>query len=196
LSDYRFDVFVSYARHGTSGQWVNEHFREILCDRLADELPDEPRVFLDTDMRVGVAWPAEIREALHRSKVMISVLSAPYFSSSWCKSELRTILERERLCGLPRPGQHPGLIIPLSYGDGEAYWPEVHARQLRSVKDFAYVGPAFRQSEKYMRFQDFAMELAAQIAALLSTVPEWSPDWPILEVPASAPPVAVLPGRQ
>jgi hypothetical protein len=80
----------------------------------------EPKLFVDEDnIETGDRWPDSLRDALKASRCMVCVWSPSYFQSSWCVSEWRRFLARERRLNL----HSHGLIAPLRFHDGE-HFPE------------------------------------------------------------------------
>ncbi|HEX3649800.1 MAG TPA: TIR domain-containing protein [Pseudonocardiaceae bacterium] len=185
MAGYTFDVFVSYSRHGSVGKWLLNHFYPKLKDCLADQIAPAPTVFLDRTMRRGAAWPDEIRNALGRSKIMVAVLTPPYFVSPWCMAELSSMFAREEMLGLANPARPQGLIYPLLYSDSVNF-PE-EPRLHRSWWDFKELNtpePVFQQSPQWPDFHRRVTAFATDLVELLQQVPEWQPDWPLVEPPA------------
>jgi TIR domain len=63
----------------------------------------------------AVHWPSDLQAALRHSKIMIQLLTPPYFTSPWCMAELRCMQAREELLGLAGPEISQGLIYPILY---------------------------------------------------------------------------------
>jgi hypothetical protein len=183
VSGYEYDVFISYSRRGSAPKWLMNNFLPSLIDCLIDELGPEPTVFLDTSMPRGVHWPAQLEKALRCSKIMIAVLSAPYFVSSWCMAEWKNMEAREDLLGLASAQQPQGLIYPIRYSDSLKF---EGAKQLRSWWDFKGLdnpNKGFQESRDWHPFQQRVRECAQDLAELLDQVPPWRPDFPVIERP-------------
>ncbi|HEX4721407.1 MAG TPA: toll/interleukin-1 receptor domain-containing protein [Pseudonocardiaceae bacterium] len=184
MSGYEFDVFISYSRRGSAQKWLLNHFYPRLQERLADEIAPAPRVFVDKGMERGVDWPYQLEKALHRSKILVAVLSPPYFTSAWCMAELSNMLAREKFLGLASPDRPQGLIYPILYADSINF-PDI-AELKRSWWDFkglAIPDMIFQESRDWIPFYRKLTEFAQDLVELLKQVPEWQPDWPAVVRP-------------
>lgn len=127
---YQYDFFLSYSRSANpaASEWV----RRLLAPALRHELQmehDTPgeRLFLDEDsIEPGAPWPELLAGAALRSKVLVAVLSPPYFRSHWCVSELDTFLHRDA-------GARRSMVVPLQVWDGDHYREDVKQLQLYSA---------------------------------------------------------------
>lgn len=187
--DYEFDVFVSYSRSaGHVSAWVRNHFYPALKGCLEDET-GKAEIFLDQqlDERFGVPWPDRLATSLGRSRLLVPVLSAPYFRSPWCTAEWATMEEREE------QAQAEGLIFPVVFADGTSFPEPVRRRQLhQEFKNYNVPYPKYQESEAYPYFHQEVQRLAQLIATRLAEVPDWCADWPALRPPPAATPT---PGR-
>jgi TIR domain-containing protein len=184
VSGYEFDVFVSYSRRGCAQQWLMNHFLSRLENCLFDQGADAPKVFFDRSMRKATHWPSELQQALHRSKIMIAVLTPPYFRSPWCVAELRSMRQREKMLGLADPGRPQGLICPILYSDSDWFAPEEGLnRSWWDFKALATPDPVFQESRDYPSFHRLVSEFAADLVSLLDQVPPWRADWPLIDPP-------------
>jgi hypothetical protein len=50
---YEHDLFISYRRRGDVKGWVQNHFCPRLREGLTNELPWEPKIWLDVDQEEG-----------------------------------------------------------------------------------------------------------------------------------------------
>lgn len=184
MSGYQFDVFISYARRGSAQKWLMNHFLSKLEDCLVDQGAKSPKVFFDKTMRKGVHWPSELQKALHHSKIMIAVLTPPYFDSRWCRAELRSMYAREKLLGLADTGQPQGLIYPILYSDSQNFPTEDSLnRSWWDFKSLATPEPVFQESRDWPSFHKLVTEFAEDIVDLLDQVPPWRADWPLIDPP-------------
>jgi hypothetical protein len=180
MSDYGYDIFLSYSRRGgNAARWVQTHLVEVLTKCLEDELGRTPKVFLDTRMETGTKWPLELERGLRRSRMLLAVLSPLYFKSEWCLAEWESMALREHSVGMTSPEAPNGLIFPLVYSDGESFPESARERQSRSVKDWGYPYPQFASSLAYLDFHDEMKSVAAELGAQLEAVPAWREGWPI-----------------
>ncbi|MFJ3670109.1 TIR domain-containing protein [Streptomyces sp. NPDC090106] len=184
--DYEFDVFVSYSRSaGNVCEWVWNHFYPALKRCLEDEI-GKAEIFIDRQLEehIGTPWPDQIASSLGRSKLLVPVLSAPYFQSPWCTAEWATMEEREQRV------QGNTLILPVVFADGTSFPAEVQRRQLhREFKDYNVPYPKYQESEAYPHFHKEVQRLSELIAGRLAEVPDWCADWPALRPPAATAPV-------
>ncbi len=102
------DVFVSYARidnqpvPGSERGWISL-FRSTLIPTLGPKLARKCDVFIDTQMQRTKAYPAQLKDALDRSGVLLVFLSSAYLKSKWCR------WEREQFLGDGTAGDRPVL---------------------------------------------------------------------------------------
>lgn len=184
VSGYKYEVFISYSSCGSAPKWLLNHFHPKLKECLADQIAPAPRVFLDKTMSRGVEWSEELRRALHHSKILIALLSPPYFESPWCMAELRTMHAREKMLGLATSDNPQGLIYPILYSDSKNFPKEEGL--LRSWWDFKELATpelVFQESRDWVPFHRKVTEFAMDLVELLKQVPEWQPDWPVIEQP-------------
>jgi hypothetical protein len=179
---YEYEVFLSYARSQTDGQWVRNHFAQQLEYRLNDVTRDRVRISWDHQMESGVSWPDELKRRLRCSRLLVAVWSPEYFRSAWCMAEWRSFRERELKLGLFNVDQPRGLIYPIRYSDGEHFHSEAQRTQCK--KDFSslnYPFLVFQKSEKFLDFDDLVRDMASEIAQRLNQIPTWRDDFPIVE---------------
>jgi hypothetical protein len=183
VSGYKFDLFISYSRYGSVQKWLLNHFYKKLCECLADQFAPPPRVYLDRGMARAVHWPSDLQTALLHSKIMIQLLTPHYFTSAWCMAELRSMQAREKLLGLAGPEISQGLIYPILYSDSENFPIEERQRSWLDFKEFAHPDPVYQQTTEFVHFHRKVNELASDLVQLVRQVPDWQPDWPIVEKP-------------
>src|SRR5688572_8465137 len=100
MSDYAYDVFLSYHCKEPVLGWVREQFQPTLEEWLTQELARDAKIFLDaTDIGTGDTWPVRLQHALQRSRVLVPVFSPTYFRRPWCVAELYSMRAREDLLG-------------------------------------------------------------------------------------------------
>jgi hypothetical protein len=173
VSDYEFDVFVSYRRKGNPLHWVRNHFFPRLRDCLDDHLEKEPNLFIDEQMEIGSIWPDRLEDALSRTKILVSVYSPQYFRSRWCLAEWQSMADREKLLG------HKGLIYPVLFSDSENFPSFARERVWRDLKKWNLPDPSFQQSPNWHGFHQQVEDIAIDLDRLLKVVPDWRPDWPV-----------------
>lgn len=176
-TDYVYDVFLSYKRHDQTMDWTRK-VQEKLDFWLSQEIQRPVKMFRDVDsIDVGDRWPNKLKEGLKLSKCMVGVWSPLYFQSSWCVSEWRSFLQREKIVGL----DSHGLIAPVRFHDGEHFPPEARAVQSLDFRPYASSLPAFWNSPRSLELEDQIKILASAVARILKTVPPFRTDWPIVE---------------
>jgi hypothetical protein len=192
VAAYEHEIFVSYRRTDTIGRWVKNHFVPRLSLRLDELAPQNIRIFCDFKMQSGTKWPDELKLKLRRSGLLLSIWSADYFRSEWCVAELRSFRRREELLGRFNAAQPQGLVYPVRYADGDYYDPE--AKQTQWRRDFSqlnYPDDAFRDSSKYMEFDDLIKDTATELVLQLQNLPPWQDNFPI-EEPAPLQPTNMM----
>ncbi|WP_268244607.1 toll/interleukin-1 receptor domain-containing protein [Actinokineospora fastidiosa] len=176
-------MFISYCRHGSVQKWLMNHFHPKLRDCLADQVAPAPKVYVDRTMRRGVHWPSDLRHAVRHSKIMVQLLTPGYFQSPWCMAEWRSMQERQKVLGLANLDFPQGLVYPILYSDSDNFPDEGRQLSWWDFKEFGYPELVYQESRDFIHFHRKVAELAADLAALLRQVPEWQPDWPIVEAP-------------
>jgi len=183
VSDYQFDLFISYSRVGSVRKWLMNHFHAKLMDCLADQVAPSPRIYVDHEMPRAVHWPSSLQNALRHSKVMVQLLTPHYYESEWCLAELRSMQARERLLGLAGTEIPQGLIYPILYSDSENFPLSERQRSWVDFKEYAHPDPVYQQTADFINFHKRMRQLAADLVELVRQAPEWRPDWPVIERP-------------
>jgi hypothetical protein len=183
VSGYQHDVFISYSRRGSARKWLMNNFYKKFQECLADQLAHPPEVFIDWGMERGVHWPSRLEKALHRSKIMVAVLTPPYFESPWCRAEMESMRARERMLGLGGVDHPQGLVYRILYSDSANFPLEAREFSWWDFKAFSTPEPVFQESRDWVPFHHEVTAFAEDLAALLPQVPEWQADWPAIERP-------------
>jgi hypothetical protein len=183
VSGYHFEVFISYPGRSSVARWLMNHFYPKFKECLADQVAPAPRVFVDKGMSRGVDWSAVLGKALLHSKIMVPLFTPPYFESRWCMAEWESMRARERLLGLASADRPQGLVYPILYSDSNNFPDAAKAISRWDFKKLAIPEPVFQKSRDYIRFHRKVTELAEDLVELLKEVPEWQPDWPVIEPP-------------
>lgn len=171
---YRYDLFLSYRRAGNVELWVQNHLRPVLDECLTDHVGHPPRIFIDTGIQTGSRWPASLRHALRRSRILVPVLSAGYFKTPWCRAEWSTFADREKSCGGVAL-----LIYPILHSGMRALPAEALERQLADFRQWNFPYPQFRQNQRYLSFHRAIETVADELAQRCSQAPEWTQNWPV-----------------
>lgn len=176
---YEFDVFISYKRTSLAREWLQKYFVPKLESFLTDSLPTPPRVFVDErNIEHGAIWRTEISNALKRSKCLVAVLNAPYFTSQYCRAEWQSFVKREVI--LNATGT---LIKPVQFYDGEHFDPSAHARQIIDMRPWATSAPAFPETREFLIFEQAVKGLAALLSDTHGPIlmPATYQDWPVVD---------------
>ena len=176
---YEFDVFLSYTRQANAGEWVKNHFHPVLYEALDNHMPREPEIFIDYEMGTGIDWPKKLETSLQRSRLVVAVLSPPYFRSKWCVAEWKTMSEREKTLGYATNANPEMLIHPVVYADGTHFPGYAQRNQSYDLSTWNYPYPQFRESRDYLKFHNAVYDFAADLAPKIDTVPPWQDTWPV-----------------
>jgi hypothetical protein len=100
--------------------------------------------------------------------------------------------ERQRLLKRVAHGSSTRLVYPVVLkGRIEDFPPEAQDTQCRDMRKWnSSVGP-FSQCPAYVEFQHQVAATALDLVSLLRSVPDWQPNWPVVDNPK--PPALVPP---
>ena len=128
----RYDAFLSYC-HGGRDAKLAERLQTLLENYRLPGSGRRLRVFRDnTELPAGCDLGGELRNALERSRYLISVCSEKTKNSKWCMEEIRLFRELHR-------GSEENLLILLVGGEPEAVIP----KQLRTREDGTPLEPLY-----------------------------------------------------
>lgn len=183
---YQYDIFISYKRNDLGRQWLQRQFIPELKKRL-ESLHGPVNIFLDESVQEGAIPRQAVLQALQQAKILMPILSPPYFQSHWCSAEWKTFEARELAAGLI-DGCH-SLRIPIRWRDCEKYDTLMgdSAPKPRDFHEFRHTEEGWRKSEKFTQFEEEVDKLADLLACLLPLVHRHDPDWPLVTPEASTP---------
>lgn len=183
---YQYDIFISYKRSDFGKEWLQGQFIPELSKRL-ESLHGPIRFFLDDNIQEGAIPRPAVLQALQHAKILMPILSPPYFQSDWCSAEWKTFEAREDAAGLI-DGCH-SLRVPIRWRDCEDYDTKMGdmAPKPRIFNEFRHVEAGWRKTEKFAQFEDEVDGLAELLARLLPKVHEHNPDWPLMTPQNCAP---------
>ncbi len=174
---YLYDVFISYKRGKINEQWLSEIFLPFFKEYLNDNLPHEPKIFIDTSaLTPGVDFSNELFRNLMYSKCMVSIWSPPYFRrSEWCVKEFLTMKYKQEHHKLGADTVPRTLIWPVLYRDIDPFPELAHHISYLDYSDFNVVGEAFFKSDKFLKFQEKLQADICSIADIINNVPDMDP---------------------
>jgi hypothetical protein len=180
---YKYDIFLSYTRSAGAGAWVREHFYRALKNSLTHEMSRDPIIFADWGQETGISWPDNLAAALQESRIMVSVISAPYFRSSWCMAEWDTMQQRQELLRLGTPKNPIVLTHPVVFADGKHFPLEVRRIQHIDLSAWGYDLPyeTYSRCPAYLDFLQAVRGFAQKLVDRIDNVPKWQSDWPIMK---------------
>jgi hypothetical protein len=177
---YEYDVFISYQRsEPLVPAWVRNHFHPRLSELLNSNLDREVKVFYDDKMPPGVRWPAQLRTALLRTRVLVPVCSPKYFTNEWCLAEWHSMAEREVLVGRTCGEAPRRLIYPVIFCDSRNFPDYARERHMRDLKRWNLPYEHFQTTPAYLDFHQAVEQIAEELEELIELAPEWRPDWPV-----------------
>jgi len=182
---YEYDVFLSAASETPVGEWVDNHFLGMLRIHLGNEMPPErkPRVFWFKEQETGIHWKENLQKILPRSRILVSVLSPHYFRSEWCMAEFESMREREKMLRMGSVEYPDGLIYPVLFSDGEFFEGVRRVAMIKDLSKWRYHWPQFRDSEKYLGFDEEMRTVGSELVKQIMKSPDWEKDFPVIMKP-------------
>jgi hypothetical protein len=189
MSDYDFDVFLSYKRNELIMPWIIEVEKRLTYWLTQDLGGYEAKIFFDKkSIEPGSIWPKRLQDGLKKSRCMVGIWSPEYFRSKWCVSEWRTFQEREKILGF----DSGGLIIPLRFHDGEWFPDDAQQYQSFDISKHTSTSPSFWETARADELDQKIREFSAKLAIKIRNAPAFCPDWPVLESePVPVPPTSL-----
>lgn len=180
---YRYDVFVSYKREASDHALVTPWLREVLIRIefwLRQELGGQRvNFFFDEDsIEVGEDWPNAIQDALLSAKCLLPIWLPTYFHSSWCLSEWKSFLLREKLIASTKQ-KSPKLIVPIKFCDGESFPEEAQRVQQLDLSRYTGTTSAFWSTQRADELDQRIKKFSPILARAVTNAPPYDPDWPI-----------------
>jgi MinD-like ATPase involved in chromosome partitioning or flagellar assembly len=172
LSDYIYDVFISYHSNDLITAWATNEFLPLFSYWLSEQLARDAQVFLDrTRVNPGEDWAPTLERALTGSRCLVPLWTPLYFRSQNCMRELRTFMRHR-----------PDAIVPLALHGMDAFPDDVRRIQWADFRGFTLIGDGFKQTEQYVEFQRRVQELAERVARLIGDVPPFQKDFQVLRL--------------
>lgn len=97
-SNVEYDIFISYTHLDniplTKEQegWISS-FHYTFETYLGQLLGREPKIWRDDKLRGNDEFDEEIKSKLHKTTILLAVISPRYFNSEWCMKELKEFLK-------------------------------------------------------------------------------------------------------
>jgi hypothetical protein len=180
MADYENHIFISYRRSDDDWvRWTRENFVRALTALLNVRL-GRVKVFMDSKIEDGAAWPNHLALSLSRSRIMVAVLSRDYFQSNWCRLELALMHHREKTGNFRTAANPWGLIIPVVIDDGNCFPPEVQAMQGEPLHEFAnpFMRPDSPKQEALAEV--LRNKFCDSIERAIESTPPYDPEWETL----------------
>ncbi|MFC0527887.1 TIR-like protein FxsC [Phytohabitans kaempferiae] len=166
--------FLSYAR-GDEDDLVRQFYNDLSVEvRVRAGLHKDAEVgFIDSRMKAGTVWSAELADALSQCRSFIALLSPRYFLSRPCGQEWQIFADRaaryQEEIGIEPSALKPLLWVPLAPG-------KMHPVAARIQFSSDLLGDTcVRQLMRLQRHQDayreFVFDLAGQIVESAETHP-------------------------
>lgn len=177
---YKYDVFISYKRGGLREEWMKElfmpWFTELLDEAFANHGLEHPEIFFDqNNIAGGSNWQVTLRDAIAKSKFMVSICTPSYFArSEWCLREFVAMYYRTKSLGFLSAANQEGLVYPLMKQKIENLPPFAQVIQFLDYSKFNQNGPAFKLTKEYLEFQEKVRADTNEIAKFIKTkTPPW-----------------------
>ncbi len=178
MTDYQYDVFLSYLHERPCGTWVVEHFLPYFQPQLGNALNRKASIFFDrTGIHSGQKWPEALKRALALSRCLVGIWTPLYFQSSWCQSECAIMRHRETQLGFGTTQNTGGLIVGVKVNDGIHFPPFAQKSQQASFEEYFCDGPGFSHHPLHVDFQKAIVPFSVDVARIVACAPPWSPAW-------------------
>jgi hypothetical protein len=177
MTDYKYDVFLSYKYNDRFLPWIKE-FERSLSFWLTQELGGrQAKIYFDTEyIQSGTKIKEALKDAVISSKCMIGIWSPEYFHSKYCVSEWKSFLARERMLG----GKIK-LILPVSIHDGEHFPDETTNIRIMGLQEYSSTSNAFWNTAKSVELEEMIKIFAREVGIAVLSAPEFDPKWPFEE---------------
>jgi hypothetical protein len=185
---YKYDIFLSVKWAKTFDEWVTETFlplfesyvrqeifaqcgREPVGSRSGDD-PPSGIFYYKKSLAPGDPWPNDLDEAIRTSRIAVALCSPEYFYSKWCLTEFHSFLERARK-------NQARVLVPVTIYDGKTFPSEVQNIQESDLANFVIVGPGFKETKSYVKFQKALQMLSNTVGRLVCNAPQFA-EWPVV----------------
>ena len=178
VTDYLYDVFISYPHQEEHRFWVLDIFRPLLELHLPNDLGRPVKIFSDREaIAPGAAWPETLKQALACSRSLVPVFSIQYFFSDWCMAECSVLLHREAKLSYRTVKNPNGLIFPVKLFDGKKYPSFADKIKPLDCTDFNVINPDYKKTTQYNELQKLLKNWTPRLADSIDNAPPWGADW-------------------
>jgi hypothetical protein len=190
--NYKYDIFLSYKRNSSAAVWVHEHFYRLLDRWLPEVMNRKPNIFIDDKkIETGANWNATLRNALRDSRCLLPIWSEPYFQSSWCLAEWRSMMAREKMLNFRTQSNPRGLIFAVKFFGGDYFPDEANATQYLDFSDWSSTAPGFKDTIKYVELEEQVKKMLPELRHMIDHAPPWQPDFPIVDPSDDVPEITI-----
>lgn len=167
---YVHDFFISYCMSSQEvAYWTQTRLFPKLQNRWADSIIEPAKFYVANSAQESSDWQVQNTEALHRSKVLIAILSASYLNSPYCMAEWNAFAEREQVCGMDA---RTPLILPILFAGGTQVIDMVQPRLVNCS-----FRPLVRQNTSTKAFTDAIDLTIAKLFHMRQYVPNYRSGW-------------------
>jgi hypothetical protein len=177
VPQYEHHIFISYRHFDRYWvKWTRDNLALPLTSLLRPALGNVD-TFIDEQIETGASWPQSLAQNLSRSRLMVAVLSRPYFESRWCRIELALMHHREKANKFRTSKNPAGLIIPLIIDDGDHFPTKVTEMQGEKIHEFANPFIRIDSPKQEALAEVLRTKVCPAIEKALRKVPEYNPSW-------------------
>jgi MinD-like ATPase involved in chromosome partitioning or flagellar assembly/tetratricopeptide (TPR) repeat protein len=170
-ADYEFDVYVSYSRQTVITEWLRG-FVDELQGWLSDELGREAIIcFETTEIIPADSLRERLKTQLLHSRVLLPIMSIEYLNSTMCLDEWITFELREQV------NAEAAFIFPVWLRDSDRMPQWMYRKQSVEMPTLPLHASAFSDKVEARQLSRFVADVAANLAALIRSVPPFNPDW-------------------
>jgi len=179
--DYEFDVYVSYSRQTVITEWLRG-FVDELQGWLSDELGREAIIcFETTEISPADSFRERLKTQLLHSRLLLPILSIEYLNSTMCLDEWITFELREQA------NAEASFIFPVWLRDSDRMPQWMYRKQSVDMPALPLHASAFSDKVEARQLSRFVADVAANLAALIRSVPPFNPDWQFCKAEGSGP---------
>ena len=172
---YQYDVCVSYWPKSRIDPWIRKRFLPTFRNMLFEELGRRPAILVARDAHTA-------DKAILRSRVLLAILSRPFFEDAGCRALFESMLRRQTDEGFSERHNQTRLVHAIIAHDfrSDDQIPEEYRGHFEPInfKEWAY---DFEIQDWHTNkcFNDAIGELSSTIADALAQAPAWHPEFPL-----------------